>query len=128
MMTIDNVISFFLGGTLTYFIHRLAISRDRRKEYNVIAEEIALALIKERRDTANSNAICSGPKDSDFNKLSFKLSGRKSRTFNVLLEEYNDSKKNSKFTEPDPHGHRRLHDNTLILKSIDKLIKFTKPR
>ncbi len=130
-ITIENTISFSLGAILTYLIqlfisHYLTLGRDKRKEFNVIAEEITLALIKERQFASNANTAHGGPDDSDFNRLAFKLSGCKLKRFNILLKEYNENKR--KNTKKDKFGHESFHDNSLILKSIDKLIKFTKPR
>ncbi len=130
-ITIENTISFSLGAVLTYLIqlfvsHYLTIGRDKRKEFNAIAEEITLAFIKERQFVANANTAHGGPKDSDFNRLAFKLSRYKLRKFNTLLKEYNENKR--KNTKKDKYGQESFHDNSLILKSIDKLIKFTKPR
>ena len=113
----SNIIGIFIGN-------RLNVKRDRRKEYNVIAEEISLNLLKEKESIAKHNTANNIIEDVDFNKLAIRLTWFKLRRFNTLLEDYRKAKKtnyrNNKF------GGCFYHDKDSVLNSINKLLKFTK--
>ncbi len=86
--TITTIIGFFITAFTIYFTHRLATLRDRRKEYNILAEKNLLALEKERQFIINHKALYGKQESIDFNRFISKLSMFKRRRFNGLLKEY----------------------------------------
>lgn len=112
----------FLSGLIIG--NRLAIGRDRRKEYNIIAEKIRLGLIKEKEYIIEGNMAIEGTEDTDFKKLMFQLSWYKLRRFNNLLSEYKEIKKKEHYNNK--YGGSFYHDSIPVLSSINKLLKFTK--
>ena len=116
-----NVIMFLTGLIVG---NRLAIGRGKRKEFNIVAETIRLALIREREFIINKNMAFNGPEDADFKKFTFLLSRYKLRRFNRTLVKYKENKKTNQHSNR--YGESSYHDNTSILKIIDRLIKLTK--
>ncbi|MEW8139128.1 MAG: hypothetical protein AB2761_18855 [Candidatus Thiodiazotropha endolucinida] len=63
--TIISVLTFLLG---LIFGHRFALFRDRRKEYNEIADIVYSSLLEEKKH-AEREMITKGPTEEDFQHL-----------------------------------------------------------
>jgi len=66
MEIIVNIILFFAGLTLGNW---LAIGRDKRKEFNEVADEVHFALKKQKENIENGTAAKRGPKDNELENL-----------------------------------------------------------
>lgn len=115
-----------LGALFGYIIgNRLSISRDRRKEFNKIAESLAVALTQERNFPGVDTTI-------DFFAFRRVLNRWELFWFDKYLKEYEQAKKNAQIDPPEQNelftviGSGRYHNPNPIVKSIDKLLKFTK--
>jgi len=118
---IISLITFALGLLLGNW---MAIGRDKRKEFNEVAEPMAEALMQVRGFPCIDNTL-------DFFKFRRVLNRWELFWFDKYLEGYEEAKKNAKIYPPENNeffaviGSGRYHDPAQIIKSIDKLLKFT---
>jgi len=102
--------------------NRLAIGRDRRKEFNSLAEPIWDLLFREKERPTPYNAI---PHKVDFGLFRERLPFWKRRAFDRALQNYQKSK-NEQNWERDQYGSVYYKDKTLIIHTIEALLKIIK--
>ena len=81
---IFGFITFLVGGLLG---NRYAIGRDRRKEFNEVADEIALSLIK-KKEGAVQKLIWSGPTNDQLENLKRRSSFFKRKSVKRACTQY----------------------------------------
>lgn len=101
-MTVSEIL-WGLGGFLigAYLGHRFAVFRDRRSEFNEIADRVFIALDQEVRSCTPYTA---GPRSDDVAILRRRMSWFVRRRFDRAFEEYNEAKRGNT-SEPDGRGH-----------------------
>jgi hypothetical protein len=124
---IDNVFITIGVGLVTGLIglligNRMAIGRDRRKEFNSLIEPIRILLLRERERPTPYSTI---PDKIDFAVLRDRLTLRKRRAFDRALENYQKSKSEENQVR-DQLGSVFYKDETLIIHSIEELLKIIK--
>ena len=116
-----KLLIFLLGLVLG---NRLAIGRDKRKEYNEVADLIYSALAKEAKSIKSNGAVAYGPDYSDLDDLSRRMPFYNKSKFNKALENYK-LQRNEKNRKQDNYGQPFYVDPEKIIISINELIKFT---
>ena len=124
---IDNVFITIGVGLVTGLIgllvgNRLAIGRDRRKEFNSLAERIRIQLLREKEGPSPNSAI---PDKVTFMLFRERLPFWKRRAFDRALQNYQNSKKEQNW-ERDQYGSVSYKDQTLIIHSIEALLNIIK--
>lgn len=114
-----NVGSALVGG---FIGHGLGIRRDKRGEFNTIAERVYLALEKERR---KKSPMVKGPTCEDFLCLRRCLPFWSRRSFDRALSNYEESKaeKRQFVTKPDDPIY---HNPDILVAAINSLLAYTK--
>lgn len=111
----------FLTFCLGLFLgHRLALWRDRRKEFNEIAEPLREVLLKER-DSASPLAKGLGVIEAD--RLESLLPFWRRRTFRNDWKVYCESKKS---TYRDSIGQCFYKNNESIVAQIENILRYTR--
>lgn len=114
------IASSFLTGLLGLLIgNRLAIGRDRRKEFNALADPIRILLLREKERPNLSGAA---PNKVDLAVLRERLPFWKRRRFDRALENYQKSKGEENL-ERDQYGSVSYKDQFLIIHGIDALLR-----
>jgi hypothetical protein len=118
-LILSNLASALAGG---FIGHWLSIGRDKRKEFNAVAERVYLALEMER--SAKSPAV-KGPSREDFLRLRRCLPLWSRRSFERTLSKYEESKdaKAQFVTNPDDPIY---HNPDILVAAIDDLLAYTK--
>jgi hypothetical protein len=101
---------------------RLAIGRDRRKEFNALAEPIRVLLLREKERLSPYSAT---PDKVNLTLFRERLPFWKRRAFDRALQNYQKSK-NEQNWERDQYGSVSYKNQTLIIHSIDALLKIIK--
>ena len=126
-MSLEEMISNNSGtfGLLTFLSGLLlgnwfAIGRDRRREFNEIADEIALLLI-EKREGASEKLIWRGPTDIQLESLK-----RRTNKKPVIqaVEIYLNAIADRENQETGELGDRSYKDPEKIITAIDNLLKY----
>lgn len=121
MEIIVNVILFLAGLILGNW---LAIGRDKRKEFNEIAETVYLALKKQKKRIKESDAVVTGPEYNDLEKLKRRLSFFRKNSFEKSLHSY-QSATSSENWKQDGYGQAFYKDSEIVLQAIDELLQYT---
>lgn len=122
---IANPAFAILTGCIGFFFgHRIALSRDKRKEYNEIADRIYLALKKERE---RLEAPIGGPNEDDFRLFSRHLGFFERKSFESNYNRYKSVKTGGN-TYIDSFGQQFYLNEVLVRNAIDKLTKNVKRR
>lgn len=112
--TITHPLFFIPASGIGYLLgHWLAIGKDRRKEFN----EVADILFRELTDEVIS---------PDFKTFRRRLPWCKHKAFDKCVTEYKEARSNKNKTEPDSFGRRQIKDTSLLNTTREKLLKFTK--
>ncbi|MBD5779934.1 hypothetical protein IEN85_10580 [Pelagicoccus sp. NFK12] len=120
---IANPAFSLLTGCIGFFFgHRIALSRDKRKEYNEIADRIYLALCKEKE---RLEAPISGPNEDDFRLFSRHLSLLERKDYEKNYDSYLSTKRGGN-TYIDEFGQQFYLNEVLVKNAIDKLIENVK--
>lgn len=119
-----GIVGVLIGGIVG---NRLAIGRDRRREYNEIADALHerlehQALIAQKDQFPND---ANGVDETSFISLRRRLSGRKNRALDVAIEEYSAAKKECGYFE---EGIYHFNDPETLIKAIRQLQSFVKQR
>jgi hypothetical protein len=114
-----NLGSALVGG---FIGHWLSIGRDKRKEFNTVAERVYLALEKERHE---KSPTVKGPSREDFLCLRRCLPFWSRRSFDCSLSNYELSKGERKqfVTKPDDPIY---HDPEILVAAINDLLAYTR--
>jgi hypothetical protein len=123
----NNILVTIGVGLITGLIgliigHRLAIGRDKRIEFNAIAEPIRIQLLHEKESLKPTSG---GPHSVDLMRLRERLPFWKRGRFDRALQNYQQGKKEQNW-ERDQYGHISYRDRTLIIHSIDALLRIVK--
>ncbi|MEP2447792.1 MAG: hypothetical protein ABJI69_11215 [Balneola sp.] len=118
-ITIYDLIIFLLGLLLGNW---LAIGRDKRKEFNQIADDIYLNLYKEKKALEISNNIPRGPDYDSLETLKRRSSFLKKRALLKVVQEYKKAKSSKKRYDS---ANQPISYETpeVLIESIEKLIK-----
>ena len=117
----DVITSGIIGGIIGgIFGHRLSLRRDRRKEFNEIAEPIRELLLKERRDRS---PYVRGLTKIKVDQLESVLPWWSKRRFRTIWNAYQKSKEQ---LAVDPVGGRSYRSFDEIAVHIDRLLRYTK--
>lgn len=117
-----NPIFGFICGLIGFFIgNRLALGRDKRKEFNKIIEPIRTILLTEKINLGYAPGI----KDIDILKLREELAFWKRSRFDIAVKEYKRSKSNENM-EKDDMGGFSFKNTEMLIHTINNLLTFTK--
>lgn len=105
-------------------INRLAIDRDRRREFNNLIEPIRLALLNARK---NPTSDYKDLNDIKFALVREKLHCSKRKGFDRAVESYKKSKSDEN-RDRDVMGGFSYKDTERIVHAVDDLLRFVKPR
>jgi hypothetical protein len=115
------IVGTLLGALLN---HRFSLSRDRRKEFNEVAQRIRSILLKEHVDQSPYQKPISVEDVDLFLQL---LWPWKRRGFNAALEKYGQAKKDA-YMQEEEYGQAMYKDTAAIKMRVTKLITYTKMR
>ncbi len=125
MCLTESIAFTFVGVLIGYFIsNRLAIDRDRRREFNNLIEPIRLMLLSARNyPTSNLK----GSIYITFALVREKLLFWKRKGFDRAVENYKKSKSDEN-RDPDGIGGFSYKDTARIVHAVNDLLGFLKPR
>lgn len=120
-----GLICSVIGGIAGYLINnRLAIGRDRRREYNALVDPIRQTLLGMR---INPGINLKGSWEITFFLIREKLPFWKRRGFDRAVKEYKKSKGDDN-RKSDGMGGFFYKDTALIIHAANDLLKYLKPR
>lgn len=122
MELIVNIILFLAGLIIGNW---LAIGRDKRKEFNQIADKVCLALKKQKQRVEENSAVVTRPEENDLEKLKRRISIFKKKSFEESLNRYIDAT-SSKNWKQDEYGQPFYKDSQKVIQSIEDLLSYTK--
>lgn len=122
MEIILNIILFLAGLVLGNW---LAIGRDKRKEFNQIADKVYLALKKQKEGIKENSAVVSGPKSGDLEKLRRRVSFLKKNSLTESIQKYREVTASDNW-EQDGYGQAFYKDSKIVIRSIEDLLHYTK--
>lgn len=104
--------------------NRFAIFRDKRKEFNDVADEVHFALKKQKETIENGRAVKRGPEDKDLEDLKRRIPFYKRRKLEASLQKYFEATSKENWNQ-DGYGNAFYNDTNKVIESIDSLIQFT---
>ena len=105
-------------------INRLAISRDRRKEFNRLIEPLRLTLLSMRNYPSSD---LKGAWEITFTLIREKLPFWRRKCFDIAVENYKKSKSDEN-RNPNGMGGFSYKDTQKITHAVNDLLEFLKPR
>lgn len=118
--TITHLLSFLAGA---FVGHRLAISRDKRKEINEVAQRLRAVLIKER---GHLSPMAAGATEIDLDALRSHLHLWQRRRFDAAVQRYQQTKQAE--LAQDACGGALYRNPQAVSAAIGALMRFTKAR
>lgn len=112
-----SLFTFFLG---LFFGHRLTLWRDRRKEFNDIAQPIRAMLLEEKE---RPTPYFVGPSEIDADQLESVLSFWQRHRFRNSWNAYRHAKKKS--VERDSYGGCLFGNTDEIIQHIEYVLRYT---
>jgi hypothetical protein len=112
---IVSLLTFFLG---LFLGHRLSLERDKRKEYNEVADIVYFALINEKRSIGMSK----GPTEEELLQLLRRSSYIDRFRIKTVIDKYRAAKKNI-IVSRSPSGQPLFSNIDNVVTEIDSLIK-----
>ena len=126
MFPIEPILYNLMSALIGFFTgNRLAIDRDRRREFNDLVNPIRL-LVLEEREKPTSRSI--SPTNIEFALVREKLFIIKRKSFDRAVVNYKKSKGADNQEQSQTSGQPHYKDTTIIVHAIDDLLKFLKPR
>ncbi|EIV9529788.1 TPA: hypothetical protein ACS3VG_003451 [Klebsiella aerogenes] len=117
-----TVITFALG---TYIGHWLAVNRDRRKEFNTIADPIAVELMQKIRLARKGQLNIVQISSSDIAELGRVLSYRKAQRLSQAFIAYEEACENcGGYVD----GFYKFHSPEILIKGAENLLALLKRR
>jgi hypothetical protein len=113
-----SLLTFFFG---LFLGHRLTLWRDRRKEFNDIAQPIRDVLLKE---IENPTPYSVGPSKIDADRLESVLHFWQRRAFRNCWLTYEKSKQESVYQDPVGQCFYKTTEN--VVASIDNVLRYTR--
>lgn len=101
-----------------------AIGRDKRKEFNAIAERITIVLLKAREQLS---PYAEWPDKMDIHFFREALPSLRRRRFDAVLRTYKQVHDDVKSTE-DEYGSTSYKNTNLVANCIDRLLRLTRQR
>jgi len=120
MELIVNIILFLTGLILGNW---LAIGRDKRKEFNEIADDVHYSLIEQKNDIEKGRAVKRGPEDKEIENLKRRMPFYKKKSFEKSLRNYLRATSNENWKR-DGYGDTSYEDSQKVIDSINELIQF----
>ncbi len=112
-----------ITGLIGFLIaNRLAIDRDKRREFNAIIEPTRICLIRQKEGISPDTI---SPSNIDFALIRERLPFWKRGKFDKALQNYQQSK-GKQNQGRDQYGASFYKDQSLIIHSIDDLLKIIK--
>ena len=105
--------------------NRLAIGRDKRKEFNALAERITIVLLNARRSLSPD---AEWPDEVNIHFFREALPFWRRRRFDAALCRYNQAHSDDNTTTEDEYGDISYKDTNLVAHCIDRLLKFTRKK
>jgi hypothetical protein len=125
MCLIENIAFTLVGALIGYLVsNRLAIGRNKRREFNDLISPIRRELLGIRN---NSHSKLTGAWMITFSLIHDKLPRWKRRGFERAIQHYKESKSYENL-KPDGMGGFLDGDNSDIVHAINDLLKYLKPR
>ena len=122
MSLTESIALTSIGVLIGYLVgNRLAIDRDRRREYNNLIEPIRITLLNAR------NHPTSNFKEPIYILVREKLPFWKRKGFDRAVENYKKSKSDDN-RDPDGMGGFSYKDTESIVHAINDLLGYVKPR
>jgi hypothetical protein len=115
------IVGILLGTLLT---HRFSLSRDRRKEFNEVAQRIRSPLLKEHADPSPYRKVFSA---DDIDLFLQALPFWRRHSFRAALEKYEQAKKDA-YTQEEEYGQAMYKDTAAIKTTVTRLLAYTKMR
>lgn len=119
LAAITGLLGVFVGGLIG---NRLAIGRDRRKEFNEMADPIRSQLRNHIATKGKSSFVS----EKDLEIFGDHMTPYKRKSYKEAADKYNSI--HSKCYRLTEAGLYQLHNEELLLSTVNKLIKFTKRR
>jgi len=120
-----TVASSLATGLIGLFVGNwLAIGRDKRKEFNCIAERITIALLKARESPSPYDEW---PDKMDIHFFREALPFWRRRRFDAALCTWKQAHADDNTTQG-KHGDISYKDTNLVVHSIDRLLKLTRKK
>jgi len=127
-MALEKFINIYSGifGILTFLLglflgNRLAIGRDKRKEFNEIADEIYSVLLK-KREGAEKGLIWNGPTKEQFAHLIRRASSVAKLSISKSIEKYNKAIDQNNISH-DSYGQLFYSRPEEVTNAIDLLLQ-----
>ena len=119
-----NAISLiaFLAGL--FLGNRLAIDRDKRREWNDLIEPVRVMLFTEREIISPMSERISGYM---LFKIRERLPGRKRRPFDLAVQQYQESASENNIAQLS-WGVMTYRDEQAVIHAIESLLSFLAPR
>jgi hypothetical protein len=116
-----------IGALIGYFLNnKLAISRDKRKEFNALVDPMYQSLLSIRKQPSY---YLKGTWEITFMMIREKLPFWKRKGFDRAIEAYKKSKTEyNQNRKPDGMGGFIEGDRSVISHAADNLLKYLKPR
>jgi len=125
MFSYENLLLSLITALIGYIIgNRLAIGRDRRREYNALIDPIRADLLSIKISPEN---IIRGKWIITFTLIREKLPFWKRRGFDVAIETYKKSKGKENQIRNGMGGFK-YKDASLISHAADNLLRYLKPK
>ncbi|XWN38044.1 MAG: hypothetical protein ROO71_03740 [Balneola sp.] len=105
----------------------LAIGRDKRKEFNEVADEVYLALIKEKECIGSKGIVINGPNENSLEILKRRVPFYKKESLKKALRKYKNSRSSSNWKH-DSANQPFYKEPNVVISSIDNLIKHVKSK
>ena len=125
MRLIESLAFTFIGVLIGYLVgNRLAIDRDRRREFNALIEPIRADLLGIRNHPGSG---LKGAWMITFTLIRERLPFWKRKDFDIAIENYKKSK-GADNQERDTMGGFTYKDTEMIVHAVNDLLRFLKPR
>ena len=124
--TLLNPALGLIWGLIGFLIgNKLALGRDKRREFNKIIEPIRTNLLEEK--ISGGHLMVFVFTNIDILKIREKLPFWKRRRFDIAIKKYKESKNNENI-ESNSMGGASFKNTEIVIHAINKLLKFIKEK